>query len=273
MGEVFKGAPMGSQLSLGEYEISDFEEHTIHVPLPLILEIGMPGEAMAVYMVMKSFGKRAEASLEAYAERLGWSIPTTRKWQNFLVGAAWIVLLREGKNTNPRLWWICKSKGEQPPLNYLILRTLAKNEDVENSDTKQSLSREVKVSSKEPAAKAAPFQAADGTAWQVLVDDYYAAFKEAKGEPLLAPEMTGADFAQLKRLASNKQFTLALYRARLANMKWHSFHRTVEFSLAIFCTKFREFDDNSEGIKKAKAGNPQQRKAYFPVQKVDDFNG
>jgi hypothetical protein len=99
------------------------------------------------------------------------------------------------------------------------------------------------------------------------------AYQLAKGDSTKNPELTGPDFAQLKRLAKAPQFTRVLYRARLANMVHHQFHASMEYSLSYFCTKFREFDDHAERIKQAKSGQrPGNRGRYLPA-KAEDFGG
>lgn len=140
---------MSDQLNLGhgDFECVDFDEHSVQVPMPLILDQQVDGGALATYTVMKSFGKRAEASLGAYGERLGWSTDTVRKWQKALVKSKWIVLLREGKDTTPRLWWMAKSKGEQPPLGAFLNAPLEKNHPPKKHDPKQGLSKGLQVSS------------------------------------------------------------------------------------------------------------------------------
>lgn len=117
----------------------------------------------------------------------------------------------------------------------------------------------------------APWAATDGTGWQTLVEDYAAAFAVAKKDPAAKPDMTPADFAQLKRLAVAKAFTRAEYQRRLANMGLHDFHARQEFSLAYFCTRWREFADDAEGIKRARGGGRGGR--YMAVEKVEDFHG
>lgn len=113
----------------------------------------------------------------------------------------------------------------------------------------------------------APWAAADGTPWQVLVDAYVEAYGVAKGQPGLKPELSPADFSQLKRLAGSKGFTLAEYQARLANMGRHGFHARMEFRLAYFCTNFREFSSTAEQMKGGRGGR------YLPVSEVEDFKG
>lgn len=140
---------MSDQLNLGhgDFESVDFDEHSVQVPMPLILDPEVDGGALATYTIMKSFGKRAEASLGAYAERLGWSTDTVRRWQKALVKTGWIVLLREGKDTTPRLWWMAKSKAEPPPLGAFINAPLEKNHPPQKRDPKQGLSKGLQVSS------------------------------------------------------------------------------------------------------------------------------
>jgi len=147
---------MTDQLNLGhgDFESVDFDEHAVQVPMPLILDPQVPGEALATFTVMKSYGRRAEAAVASYAERLGWSTDTVKKWQKMLVKTKWLVLLREGKDSTPRLWWMAKSKGEQPPLGALLKAPQENFQGGKNSPPKQGLSSSSKVSSKQPQEQA-----------------------------------------------------------------------------------------------------------------------
>lgn len=278
---------MADQLHLGEGDLGeqvDFEDHEVKTPMNLYLDKDVPVDAAGAYAVMKSFGKRAQASLKAMADRAGCSIDTFRKLQKVLQNTAWIVLMREGKDQEPRLWWMCKVKGEQPPLGAMFKTGSEKAAPpkaasrslggVKKHDPKQSGLEKLEGLDKTPAAKAAPFAAADGTTWAELIQLYEAAFKIAKGDPNASPEYnSGPDFSNLKRIAKDKRFTKALYMSRLANMPYHRFARTKEFSLQHFTTNFREFDDKAHDIAAAKAGARPGSQRYHAVQKVDDFDG
>lgn len=140
---------MTDQLNLGELElgeICDWDEHEVHVPMNLTIDDAVPGEAKAVYLIMKSVGKRAEASLETYARKLVWTPDTVKKWQKILVTEGWMVLAREGKGTTPRLWWMAKYKGEKPPLGVLINAPLQKSRPLEKATPKQGASSKQSVS-------------------------------------------------------------------------------------------------------------------------------
>lgn len=282
---------MADQLHLGEGDLGeqvDFEDHEVKTPMNLYLDKDVSLDAKGAFAIMKSFGKRANASLKAYSERAGCTVDTFRKLQKVLQNTAWVVLLREGKDQEPRLWWMCKVKGEQPPLSAMFNTGSGPTGGgagatkkpapgslggVAKRDPKQGSSRVSEVSDKEPAAKAAPFKAADGTLWQDLVDLYVIAFKDAKDDPKAEPEFSPADFAQLKRISKDGRFNRTLYISRLANMRYHTFARTKEFSLQHFCTNFKEFDDKAHGITVAKSGGRPGTTRYNAVLKSEDFDG
>ncbi len=98
-----------------------WEDKTVQVPKGLAIK-GVSGEAVGVYFKMKGFGAETRCSLAALATRLGWSVAKTRKYQNELLTAGWIVLLveghgggKEGEKAIPRQWWMCSAPGETPP--------------------------------------------------------------------------------------------------------------------------------------------------------------
>lgn len=117
------------QLDLGQgvvYEASDFDDHVVMVPEGITLDTDprVDLKVMGAYLVMKSFGKRSEASLAAYAERAKCSPETFQTYQKALQQAGWATLLREGRPAPkpgepgvPRLWWLSKVKGEAPPMS------------------------------------------------------------------------------------------------------------------------------------------------------------
>lgn len=101
-------------------ETINFDDNIAIVPVELARDEQVPGEAIAVFAVMKSFGPRAEAKVETFATRLKWSVAKVRKYQGILEKAGWIVLVREGAKVSqgsylPRLWWMARVKGQQPP--------------------------------------------------------------------------------------------------------------------------------------------------------------
>lgn len=260
-------------------------------PNPVIVPPGLPGDPkvdvkdLGAWVIMKSFGARAEASLEAYCAKAKCTPDTFRVYQRNLVKAGWMTLIREGRPGKPgeqgapRLWWMSRVKGEAPPLG--VFGEGGKKPDpnrggifqpLEKPDPKQGVLVVKKVSSKTHAARdKAPWAAADGTGWQALVDDYAQAFAVAKKNPVATATMIPADFAQLKRLAGTKGFTRAEFQRRLANMGLHDFHARQEFALSYFCTRWREFSDDAEGIKRARGGGRGGR--YMAVEKVEDFHG
>lgn len=160
------------QLSLGgEGALYFGPESSDHLPNPIYVPPGMAEDPdvnlkdIGAFVIMKSFGRRAEASLEAYAERGGCDLDTFRGYQKRLVRAGWITLLREGRPGKkgefgqPRRWWLCTTKKEAPPLwafdtektlpstNRGISQSLGVLENQENPHPKQKLSKGSKLSS------------------------------------------------------------------------------------------------------------------------------
>ena len=101
-------------------ESINFDDKVVITPVELYRDDEVFGDAYAVFAVMKSFGPRAEAKVGTYARRLSskgrvFSEERVIKYQKMLQKAGWIVLLREGSDGNPRLWWMCRVKNERPP--------------------------------------------------------------------------------------------------------------------------------------------------------------
>jgi hypothetical protein len=109
-----------------------FKEREFGTPVDLCRDDQVPGEAIALYVVMRSFGPFAEAKVSSYAGRLRWSDAKVRKYQKLLEKAKWIKLVREGKHFSEtilrpgakaqvnekylcRLWWMCAYKDEVVP--------------------------------------------------------------------------------------------------------------------------------------------------------------
>lgn len=93
----------------------NFDDKIVITPVELYRDKALNGQCFALFGVMKSFGPRAEAKVSTYGSRLGWTQATVEKYQKILRKAGWIVLLREGSEHNPRLWWMCRVKNEAPP--------------------------------------------------------------------------------------------------------------------------------------------------------------
>ena len=94
-------------------------DKTVQIPKEVTIP-GLPGEAKAVYLVMKSFGPESRAGLKALATRLVWSIDRARTWQQHLWEKGWIWLLTEGQGAaggkgTPRQWWVASAPFEGPP--------------------------------------------------------------------------------------------------------------------------------------------------------------
>ncbi len=109
-----------------------FKEREFGIPVELCRDPDVPGEAIALYVVMRSFGPFAEAKVSSYATRLSWTDAKVRKYQKVLEKAKWIKLLREGRRYSEtilasgqrpksvkaylcRLWWMCANKNEEVP--------------------------------------------------------------------------------------------------------------------------------------------------------------
>lgn len=155
--------PQDEQLALtGDtvQESADFEEHSLIIPATLPMDPEATGEAVGLFVVMKSYGKRAHASVESYCERTGWGPDRVRTWQDHLQKIKWMTLLQEGrpprkgeKTGTPRLWWMNWTKGEAPPLDAFmhaprvgVLPGLGKHQGTENTHPKQGLSSNSRVS-------------------------------------------------------------------------------------------------------------------------------
>lgn len=155
--------PPGEQLDLGQYQIhetADFDEHQVIIPATLPMDPEATGEDVGLFTIMKSFGKRAHAGLQAYCERTGWGVDRVRTWQDHLVKIQWMTLLQEGKPPakgeavgTPRLWWMNWTKGEAPPLSAFmhaprvgVLPALANSQPRQNTHPKQGLSSNSRVS-------------------------------------------------------------------------------------------------------------------------------
>lgn len=100
----------------------NFDDKVVIVPVELARDRELDGDCLAVFMVMKSFGPRAEAKVETLAARLDWPVARVKRAQARLLQARWIILLREGACVSksqgiykPRLWWCCRVKGESAP--------------------------------------------------------------------------------------------------------------------------------------------------------------
>jgi hypothetical protein len=113
------------QGKLARTELVSYADNYVMVPVDLCVDVSVPGEAIALYCVMKSFGPRAAAKVSTYGLRLGWHEDRVKRYQKLLQQAGWIVLVREGgqslskggqKIYEPRLWWMCAKKKEQPRL-------------------------------------------------------------------------------------------------------------------------------------------------------------
>ena len=104
---------------MAENEKSWWVDKTIQIPKGLLIE-GVTGEEVAVYCEMKSFGPEAKSSLGALSKRLGWSPKKTRTHQAGLWEKGWIQLLKEGKNNQPRHWFLCTSPFEIPPVELKV---------------------------------------------------------------------------------------------------------------------------------------------------------
>ena len=286
---AFYFGEMVDQLNLGEHVQEpcavDFEPNPVIVPPGLPDDPDLDVKDMGAWVIMKSFGARANASLEAYCAKAKCTPGTFRAYQRNLVKAGWMTLVLEGRPGQPgeggtaRLWWMSRVKGEAPPLG-VFGEGMEKPDPnrggifqpLEKPDPKQGVKVVKKVSSKTNAAREkAPWAAADGTGWQALIDDYVQAFAVAKKNPIATPTLLPADFAQLKRLAGGKTFTRAEFKRRLANMGLHDFHARQEFALSFFCTRWAQFADDAEEIKRARGG--RRGGAYMPVEKVEDFHG
>ena len=100
---------------LEKKEAVNFDDKIVITPVELYRDRELNGECYALFGVMKSFGPRAEAKVSTLAARLGWSVDRVKKYQAILRRTKWIVLLREGDSDRPRLWWMCRIKGEVPP--------------------------------------------------------------------------------------------------------------------------------------------------------------
>ncbi len=269
------------QLDLGEgaiFETVDFEDHLIFVPVELTMDKEVDLKALGAWVIMKSFGKRADASLGAYAERAHCEAKTFRAYQRELEKAGWITLLREGKQGgeenkgNPRLWWMSKVKKEAPPLGAFLggggsqkTAPSQKTDPSEKRDPKQGLSSNYNSPSSTSAAKP-PWAADDGSAWKTLTEAFEKAWRQARASQGpsngSSEEELKADFeAHLKKgvralssKAKSKGFTLEAFKARLANMPAHDFHAKQDFSLVYFLSHYSEFADGQEALRKKHSG-------------------
>jgi hypothetical protein len=97
----------------------NYDDKVVITPVELYRDRELNGECYALFGVMKSFGPFARAKVGSYASRLGWHEDRVKKYQRVLQKAGWIVLVREGYDDVPRLWWMCRVKGEQPPQGYV----------------------------------------------------------------------------------------------------------------------------------------------------------
>jgi len=244
-----------------------------------LLETDASSAAKLAYGVMWSFGGGGcWASVQSIARRMSVSPNTARAAIAELEALGWLEL-KDAPSGGAKVWQVKTAplqplKGGASTIGGGPLQPLEPKQE-RKQDAKQDLSPAdagaleltppVTAPKGKPSTKA-PWAAADGTGWQALVDAYAEAYAAAKGQPGLKPELTPADFSQLKRLASGKGFTLADYKARLARMGAHAFHARMEFRLAYFCTNYREFAEGS-GALGGRGGR------YMAVDKTEDFNG
>lgn len=124
---------------------------------------------------------------------------------------------------------------------------------------------------------AEPFRAHDGTSWAVLVEDFGSAWKAARRQIGAAGEGSDQERADLalhlrkgcgalSRMAKATGFTRGAFKARLANMSKHNFHRQKDFSLSYFCSNYSEFDDGNPAI----TGQGKRPGAYHGARGDDD---
>lgn len=270
---------MSDQLPLAELDIPQLcdyaDEDLIKVPINMTLDEDMPGEAIGLWVVMKSFGKRASASIRAYAERTGWHPETLKKWQTVIEAAGWMTLLREGKggtteNSVPRLWWMSKYKGEKPPLGAFLTPPPVKVLPSKNTPPKQ---RGLKVH-KGPSINtptASPWMSTDGKRWGDFVEAYWLEYQKVRFENKLpVPEVMPQDargMGALKKLLNDPQITFDRFVSRLKNLGRHDFAAKQDWSLFHFCTHFREFEDGSKSFAQ---GRGREAARYLPA-KADGF--
>lgn len=292
---------MGKQLWLDDagaspVEQADFEEHDIQMPLELQLDEDVDGDAQIVWCVMRGVGKRAQASVEEYAKRLSskktkWTLARVKAAQKSLVDAKWIVLLKEGHGGRkgelglPRLWWICRKKGEAAPLGAFNSEVFSggaphSSETLAHPSPKQGLSRDLSLSKDlAPSGAAVPrgtkvepkkpaYATSDGFNSQQLVERWTLAWcvwkiglrgvqvaKAAALESLTPIEKLDLGLhlnkgaRAIHAIGKKPGFTMDEFGARCDNMGQHQFNPGQDCSLTFFCSHYPEFANGHKQLK------------------------
>jgi hypothetical protein len=196
-----------------------FDDKVVITPVELYRDPELNGECYALFGVMKSFGPFAMAKVSSYGARLGWSDDRVQKYQKQLRAAGWIVLVREGYDATPRLWWMCRVKNEQPPQDLVdrvgkkqgvqkpppVKTTPRKKQGVQNTAPKQkkalqsveglkdqSKREKVKANSEKPKTSLSSASPTPGQEALALMNPVYRAKHGVDLHPNYAPQAAEA---------------------------------------------------------------------------------